>query len=137
MRTTILIAATALGLGASALGTGAVIAQQGPAPRIGQACRADIAAHCANVEKGKGGRVECLRQNEAKLTPACAAAVKAAVEVREAVRTACRDDRARLCGKGARGEGIGATACLRSKQAELSKACADALANLPPPKGDK
>jgi hypothetical protein len=41
------------------------------------ACRADSKSLCADVPKGGGGKLACLRTNEAKLTPDCAAAVKA------------------------------------------------------------
>jgi Cysteine rich repeat len=39
-------------------------------------CRADSKALCADVEKGGGRKVACLKANEAKLTPDCAAMVK-------------------------------------------------------------
>lgn len=45
-------------------------------------CRIDAKALCSTVEKGKGGRMKCLRDNVAKLSPACAQAV-AAVPVRK------------------------------------------------------
>ena len=43
-----------------------------------EACAGDVQAHCATAGKGKGGSgiVQCLRANEAKLTPACNTAVK-------------------------------------------------------------
>jgi Cysteine rich repeat len=40
-------------------------------------CRADSKALCADVEKGGGRKLACLKANEAKLTPDCAAVVKA------------------------------------------------------------
>jgi hypothetical protein len=40
------------------------------------ACRADSKALCADVERGGGRKVACLKANEAKLTPDCAAVVK-------------------------------------------------------------
>jgi Cysteine rich repeat len=40
-------------------------------------CRADSKAMCADVEKGGGRKLACLKANEAKLTPDCAAVVKA------------------------------------------------------------
>jgi hypothetical protein len=39
-------------------------------------CRADSKALCADVERGDGRKVVCLKANEAKLTPECAAVVK-------------------------------------------------------------
>ena len=111
-------------------------AQQPEPPRIADACRTDLAAHCAGIERGKGGRAECLRQNEAKLSPGCASALKWAQQLRETARTACRDDRVRFC-KGVRVGGGSVMACLREKQAELSKPCADAIASLPVPRDRK
>lgn len=40
-------------------------------------CRADSKALCADVERGGGRKLACLKANEAKLTPDCAAVVKA------------------------------------------------------------
>ena len=40
------------------------------------ACRADSQALCADVERGGGRKIACLKANEAKLTPDCAAVVK-------------------------------------------------------------
>jgi hypothetical protein len=40
------------------------------------ACRADTKALCADVERGGGRKIACLRANEAKLTPDCAGALK-------------------------------------------------------------
>ena len=39
-------------------------------------CKADSKALCADVERGGGRKVACLKANEAKLTPDCAAVVK-------------------------------------------------------------
>ena len=36
-----------------------------------QACMPDIRSHCANVERGSGRIVACLRQNSEKLAPEC------------------------------------------------------------------
>lgn len=35
------------------------------------ACRTDAATFCQNIEKGKGRRVACLKENSEKLAPAC------------------------------------------------------------------
>jgi hypothetical protein len=43
-------------------------------PAAGKAaCKADAAKLCANVEKGKGKRRECLEQHLAELSDACKA----------------------------------------------------------------
>jgi hypothetical protein len=52
----------------------AAAAQGGMSPaqrRVGQACMPDISSHCANVERGSGRVVACLRQNIEKVSPAC------------------------------------------------------------------
>jgi hypothetical protein len=40
-----------------------------------RACRTDTATFCASVEKGGGRKVKCLIENQAKLSPDCAAAI--------------------------------------------------------------
>lgn len=35
------------------------------------ACQADIEAHCASVEKGKGRIMKCLKENKDKLSESC------------------------------------------------------------------
>ena len=46
-----------------------------------EACATDVQTHCAAAGKGKGkggdGITQCLRANEAKLTPACNTAIQA------------------------------------------------------------
>lgn len=39
------------------------------------ACRSDAASLCQNVERGGGRRIACLKENQAKLSPACAEAL--------------------------------------------------------------
>jgi hypothetical protein len=99
--------------------------------RISAACKTESASFCQADPKAEGkvqGRLACLEQNESKLSPACVAAVKASREAREKVRTAYKADRARLCSDT---KGAAALQCLRAKQAELTKPCAEALAALP------
>jgi Cysteine rich repeat len=44
--------------------------------RAGRAsCKADVEKLCANVERGGGRIVQCLKENEAKLSTPCKAAV--------------------------------------------------------------
>jgi hypothetical protein len=40
------------------------------------ACRADTKSLCADVQRGGGRKLACLKANEAKLTPACASTIK-------------------------------------------------------------
>lgn len=66
------------------LGAGAAMAQTPPAAegdakgRLA-ACRPALEQLCANVEKGGGRKIKCLKENEAKLTPECKTALDAAV----------------------------------------------------------
>lgn len=103
--------------------------EKGPGGLV-QACKSELASLC--VDGGKNGPFVCLKQNEAKLGAECASYVKAAELRREKLRTACEADRAKLC-QGSEAKGGQAIRCLRSKQAELSKGCADAIAALPAP----
>jgi hypothetical protein len=47
-----------------------------------QTCKADAQALCGGVDKASGGVMQCLRQNEAKVSPACNQAL-AALPVRK------------------------------------------------------
>lgn len=40
-----------------------------------EACATDVTKHCAGVEKGHGRILQCLKNHEAALTPACKAAL--------------------------------------------------------------
>ncbi len=53
------------------------------------ACRDDLQSFCATVEKGGGRKVKCLKDNEAKLQPAC----KTALSEVEADRAQKKADR--------------------------------------------
>ncbi len=96
------------------------------------ACRIDMATHCADMQAGGGGRVQCLRANQAKLTPECAAALSAVgqkrevnkVERKQAMRGGCAEDVQRLC---ADAKGPERRQCLGDNKAQLSPACSAAL----------
>jgi Cysteine rich repeat len=102
------------------------------------ACRADVANLCPEATKG-GGRAQCLKQNEAQLSPECGAVVKQITDDRKSgakqAREACRSDAAALCSTAEKG---GATMrCLRENEAKVSPGCGQALANLPLRKRDR
>jgi hypothetical protein len=64
------------------LAAGAATAQaQQPSPEqvaaIRQSCRADYIEHCSSVPTGGAASLNCLRQNEAQLAPACRQAIGA------------------------------------------------------------
>ncbi len=91
-------------------------------------CAEDVKQLCAEVAPG-GGRVgNCLRENAAKVSPACGAKL-AASEARLRSRTeqfflACRRDVSRLCGEVKPGGGR-LLACLFRNQEHLSSSCED------------
>lgn len=63
-----------LALAALALCAGPASAQNGPSPaqrQVAQACMPDIRAHCAEVERGGGRILACLRQNSERVSPNC------------------------------------------------------------------
>lgn len=103
------------------------------------ACRTDLATHCSDASKG-GGRMQCLRQNEAKLSPECSTTLQGLKQARtgaaKAAREACKADAATLCTTSEPGR-RGMMACLRQNEAKVSPACGQALAALPVPKRDK
>ena len=126
MKFTPMILATALlcGLATSAN------AQDKAGGGLGVVCKAELASLCPS--DGKTGPFVCLTQNQTKLGPECATYVKTAEERRAKFRAACETDRAKLC-KDADAKGGKMMQCLRDKQAELSKPCAEAVAALPMP----
>lgn len=96
------------------------------AARADDPCAADVKQFCGDVEVG-GGRVkECLKQNEAKLSPACtekrAAADAKFLRIVEEFSVACRRDVDRLCSEVKPGHGR-IFACLLRQQDDLSSSC--------------
>jgi len=68
-------------LAALAFSAGTAHAQGGMTPaqrQVAQACSADIRSHCANVQRGGGRIIACLRENSEKLSSACRDALSAA-----------------------------------------------------------
>ncbi len=93
------------------------------------ACRTDAATFCASAEKG-GGKIRCLQENQAKLSPECQAVVSQRVMQAGNLRTACKVDRETLCANVQRGGGR-TVQCLRENVAKLSPACGEALSAVP------
>ena len=102
------------------------------------ACRTDVKALCATVERGKGAKMQCLVENKAKASPECRAAMVAIQERMakgEKRRLAdCRADVATLCATAAKG--TERVQCLRQNEAKVSPACSKALAAMPVRKHD-
>lgn len=98
------------------------------------ACQTDLATHCGSVEKGNGGRMQCLRANDSKLTPECRTSLEQArignKERRQAMRQACDADVTALCTGVERANG-GLRKCLTENAAKLSQPCSDAISRAP------
>ena len=100
-------------------------------PALGEdSCRADIKMLCTGVEPGSGRVMDCLRENQARLSPACSARLESNEAVAKKVVAdfgrACRTDVDRLCPAIEPGEGrvIG---CLAQHQVGLSPSCASEM----------
>jgi hypothetical protein len=89
------------------------------------ACRQEMKALCGAVTAGGGARRRCLVENQAKLSPACSAALTARQDVQADGRIACKADAQRLCGLS---KGPDRRACLQQNLAQLSPDCSAALA---------
>ena len=92
-------------------------------------CTEEIRTFCANVQPGGGRIVQCLKANEAKLSPAC---VRRIDDLRAAVSgpvgAACRDDWAALCyHPKASTDRQAMLQCLQANRAQVSAGCQKAL----------
>ena len=87
------------------------------------ACRPDAEKLCAAAPKG--GRRNCLKENAAKLSPECTAAMADLEAKAKAMREACATDVKTNCAAGAKGAAV--VQCLRESRAKLSPACGTAF----------
>jgi hypothetical protein len=101
---------------------------------VGAACEGDIAAHCPDVAPGQGAVLRCLATNLYSLAPDCRAVIRGAQEKAAEFQKACGKDAGALCKGIPRGEGR-ILACLESRKADLSPACAALMG--PPAAGAK
>jgi hypothetical protein len=96
------------------------------AARAQDPCADDVKQLCPEVKPGSGRVQACLRENAARLSPACTekmAASEAKVRARvEEFAFACRPDVSRLCSEVKPGGGR-VVACLSRNQDRLSSAC--------------
>ncbi len=115
-------------LGGLALGLVQVAApSQGQTQEI--PCTQEIQQYCADVQPGGGRIVQCLRANEAKLSPAC---VRRIDDLQATFSTpagaACREDWVSLCyHPRASTDRQGIVQCLQAHEAQLSSPCQKAL----------
>jgi hypothetical protein len=97
------------------LGAAPALAQSAP-----QACTGDIAAYCKGVPQGEGRVAACLRENQAKLSPACRQGLASMSVLLKEVVVACEDDLHRYCAGAAPGT---AKECLRTNFRALPMGC--------------
>ena len=95
-----------------------------------RACRNDIGQFCPDAVAGAGGKRQCLEANLTKLSPNCQSAVTQLRQRQAQIGQACRGDVQTLCKDVTPGRGA-KLQCLRQKSAEVSPACAQALASVP------
>lgn len=108
---------------------GGASAQEKKVGGLGQACKVELQSLCTGENTGP---FVCLTKNQDKLGAECATYVKAAGERRTKFQAACDADRSKLC-SGIEPKGGQVMQCLNAKKAELSPACAEAVAALPSP----
>ena len=85
-----------------------------------QACAPDIQAYCADVPRGGGKIVQCLKSHQQQLSPACQQGMAAAAALMKEVVAACSDDLHQLCAGAAPGT---VKDCLKANFRELSFGC--------------
>lgn len=102
------------------------------APKVGgkggkgrmAACRTDVATFCATADKAAGGRMKCLADNKAKLSPDCATAIDGMQSAKQAKKSVCATEAETLCGTA---KGPERRQCLETNKAKLSADCATAI----------
>jgi len=90
------------------------------------ACRADVEKLCKDVKRGEGGIAQCLKQNEASVSPACKEAMAQMREKMQALIDACKDDAKQYCEGVQHGHGR-IMKCLIENDAKLSEGCHAAI----------
>jgi len=91
-------------------------------------CAEDAKKLCPGM-KGQALK-DCMKRNEAKVSPEC----KAQTERANKIRAACKGDAEKFCNDVKPGKGR-LHACLQKNEAQLSSACRDAIKAPPPAKG--
>jgi hypothetical protein len=117
-------------LAAGLFAPGAVAAEQRPGRDV---CRADVERLCKNVQPGGGRIAQCLKDNEASVSPECKehmAKVSEHMHQRmQAFDQACKGDVEQYCKQVQPGQGR-MVRCLRDNEAKLSASCKEQLAQM-------
>jgi len=85
-------------------------------------CKEDAERLCKGVEPGQGRIVQCLKQHEADLSPACKQKRDSFRERAGEIRAACEEDTRKFCA-GVEPGGGRIARCLQQHRADLSEAC--------------
>jgi cysteine rich repeat protein len=85
-------------------------------------CKEDAERLCKGVEPGEGRVVQCLKQHEADLSPACKQKRDTFRERVQEIRAACESDARKFCAGVQPGAGRIAR-CLEQHESDLSEAC--------------
>ena len=94
-------------------------------------CTDEIQTYCADVKPGGGRILECLKTNEAKLSPACTGRVNDLQGTVSGPLGACRDDWAALCyHPRASTDRQSMLQCLQANRANVSAGCQKALQSM-------
>lgn len=91
-------------------------------------CKSDREKFCKDVKPGQGRIIKCLKEKEAELSPACKTHFETKVNQVRENHSKCKDDRKKFCKDVKPGEGR-IIKCLKEKEAELSPACKEVMAN--------
>ena len=85
-------------------------------------CKEDAERLCQGVEPGEGRILQCLKQHEAELSPACKEKRDSFRERMQEIRAACEEDAQKFCAGVQPGAGR-IVRCLRQHDNDLSAAC--------------
>jgi Cysteine rich repeat len=85
-------------------------------------CKEDAERLCQGVEPGDGRILQCLKQHEADLSPACKQKRDSFRERMQEIRAACEEDAGKFCA-GVQPGGGRIARCLRQHEKDLSEAC--------------
>ena len=85
-------------------------------------CKEDAERLCQGVEPGEGRILQCLKQHEADLSPACKQKRDSFRDRMQEIRAACEEDARKFCA-GVQPGGGRIARCLQQHESDLSEAC--------------
>jgi hypothetical protein len=89
-------------------------------------CAADVEKYCKDIPPGQGRLMNCLKEHEKDLSPACKEKELTMAHKVERFRKACEGDVQRLCKDVQPGEGR-VIKCLKEHEKELSPDCSASM----------